>query len=99
MNILFDPTNATDLAELEKRTARIDEAMRDHFVWAKIRGFGGRKYLVRDVRVLEEVEQYDEERQIAICSERLQVLLLEGWRTAKLVWTDEEVVDEVEGVQ
>jgi hypothetical protein len=92
-----DPKTVENFLSLEKTAERIDSAIQRTFVWAKDPDLGGEKYIVRDVRILCETEQVRENLYAEIT--RLQVLLLEGWRTPERVWTDEESIEVIEGVQ
>jgi hypothetical protein len=108
MKILFDikrllPANATTeeivkaMDFMDTAANRVQKALKRHIVWAKIEGFEGDKYRVRDVRILEEV--IDEFAPgCYLSADRIQVLLLEGWRTPEMIWTDENTVQEIAGI-
>jgi hypothetical protein len=110
MRVLFDQRWTPELAptemgekdvdkflSLERTAQRIDSAIQRTFVWAKVENFDGPKFLVRDVRILCETEQVKENLYAEI--QRIQVLLLEGWQTPERIWTDEENIEVIEGVQ
>jgi hypothetical protein len=91
------PEAVEALCDAEKTARRIDTAIQRTLVWARVEGLEGPKFMVRDVRVYAE---HDEVKPgWWVTREWVQVLLLEGWRTPERVWTDEEYVEEIEGVQ
>lgn len=98
-----DEKDVVDFLSLERTAERIDKAIQRTFVWAEYKKLGEQKFVVRDVRILvEEIPEHERTHgkvMMVVCSERLQVLLLEGWRTPDRVWADEESVEVIEGVQ
>lgn len=93
----MDAQTVEDFLSLGSAAERIEAALQRFLVWAYTNGINAKKLLVKDVRILEPIE-FDKEQTYRMAL-RLQVLLLEGWRSPSFVWSDEEQVEIVEGVQ
>jgi hypothetical protein len=91
------PERVEAFLDLEKTAQRVDAAIQRTFVWASVKDLPAPKFLVRDVRILCETRQL--KPHFYATNERLQVLLLEGWQTPERIWTDEEEIEVIEGVQ
>jgi hypothetical protein len=74
----------------ERVATRVIRAMNRAWVFAAFEGLPNEKYVVKDVRMLCCTDAPDE---------RVQVLILEGWRTPARLWTDEPELEIIETVQ
>lgn len=92
-----DPEQVQAFLDLEKTAQRVDAATYRTFVWARVEGLDATKYLVSDVRICCETHELTDGWFAEV--ERLQVLILEGWKTPERIWTDEEDIEVIETVQ
>jgi hypothetical protein len=74
----------------ERTAVRVMRAMERAWVFAAFDDLPNEKYMVKDVRVLCCTDAPDQ---------RVQVLILEGWRTPARLWTDEPELEILETVQ